>query len=158
MAAERCLAQLPELLAGDGSAEFQPSPFFSEQLTAFEIWLQYGSKDKKPPEQLPIVLQARGRRPYLLCTAIGIPFLASHGLVLVLRLHILTRCQTELSAPPRLATRGWLPSLTTSLPSRIPRQTFSPEPAFSPAPSYSLIPLKAWSFSLLGMHLCLCAS
>ena len=38
-------------------AEFQPSPFFSEQLTAFELWLQHGSKDKQPPEQLPIVLQ-----------------------------------------------------------------------------------------------------
>ena len=37
--------------------EFQPSPFFSEQLTAFELWLEHGSSDKKPPEQLPIVLQ-----------------------------------------------------------------------------------------------------
>lgn len=35
----------------------QPSPFFTEQLTAFEIWLQHGSEKKKPPEQLPIVLQ-----------------------------------------------------------------------------------------------------
>lgn len=39
--------------------DFQPSPFFSEQLTAFELWLEHGSKNKKPPEQLPIVLQAR---------------------------------------------------------------------------------------------------
>lgn len=37
----------------------QPSPFFTEQLTAFEVWLDHGSEDKKPPEQLPIVLQAR---------------------------------------------------------------------------------------------------
>jgi len=57
LAAERCLAQLPDLLNGDPNAEFQPSPFFSEQLTAFEIWLHHGSKDKQPPEQLPIVLQ-----------------------------------------------------------------------------------------------------
>jgi len=57
MAAERCLAQLPDLLAGDPAVEFQPSPFFSEQLTAFEIWLQHGSRNKRPPEQLPIVLQ-----------------------------------------------------------------------------------------------------
>jgi regulator-associated protein of mTOR len=35
----------------------QPSPFFTEQLTAFEVWLDHGSEDKKPPEQLPIVLQ-----------------------------------------------------------------------------------------------------
>ena len=37
--------------------EFQPSPFFNEQLTAFELWLEHGSSEKKPPEQLPIVLQ-----------------------------------------------------------------------------------------------------
>ena len=36
---------------------FQPSPFFTEQLTAFEVWLDHGSEHKKPPEQLPIVLQ-----------------------------------------------------------------------------------------------------
>ncbi|CAM6047767.1 unnamed protein product, partial [Sphagnum compactum] len=56
MAAEICLAQLPMLLH-DPKAEFQPSPFFTEQLTAFEIWLEHGSEKKKPPEQLPIVLQ-----------------------------------------------------------------------------------------------------
>jgi len=37
----------------------QPSPFFTEQLMAFEVWLDHGSEDKKPPEQLPIVLQVR---------------------------------------------------------------------------------------------------
>lgn len=57
MAAEMCMLQLPELLKPDSTAEFTPSPFFSEQLTAFELWLEHGSKDKKPPEQLPIVLQ-----------------------------------------------------------------------------------------------------
>ncbi|KAG5564085.1 hypothetical protein RHGRI_000307 [Rhododendron griersonianum] len=36
---------------------FQPSPFFTKQLTAFEVWLDHGSEHKKPPEQLPIVLQ-----------------------------------------------------------------------------------------------------
>ncbi|KAB1224581.1 Regulatory-associated protein of TOR 1 [Morella rubra] len=56
MAAEICLAQLPSLIE-DPTAEFLPSPFFSEQLTAFEVWLDHGSEDKKPPEQLPIVLQ-----------------------------------------------------------------------------------------------------
>lgn len=59
---------------------FQPSPFFTDQLTAFEVWLDHGSEHKKPPEQLPIVLQvqpkflysflfifssARERKPYL---------------------------------------------------------------------------------------------
>ena len=37
--------------------EYKPSPFFSEQLTAFELWLEHGGPDKRPPEQLPIVLQ-----------------------------------------------------------------------------------------------------
>ncbi|XP_017218499.1 regulatory-associated protein of TOR 1 isoform X2 [Daucus carota subsp. sativus] len=56
MAAEMCLAQLPALIE-DPKVEFQPSPFFTEQLTAFEIWLDHGSEYKKAPEQLPIVLQ-----------------------------------------------------------------------------------------------------
>ncbi|KAL3633363.1 Regulatory-associated protein of TOR 1 [Castilleja foliolosa] len=56
MAAEICLSQLPTLVE-DPNAEFQPSPFFTEQLTAFEVWLDHGSEHKKPPEQLPIVLQ-----------------------------------------------------------------------------------------------------
>ncbi|XP_027349424.1 regulatory-associated protein of TOR 1 isoform X1 [Abrus precatorius] len=56
MAAELCLSQLPSLVE-DPNAEFQPSTFFTEQLTAFEVWLDHGSENKKPPEQLPIVLQ-----------------------------------------------------------------------------------------------------
>ncbi|KAJ6845017.1 regulatory-associated protein of TOR 2 isoform X1 [Iris pallida] len=56
MAAEICLSKLPQLLA-DPNMEFQPSPFFTDQLTAFEVWLDHGSEHKKPPEQLPIVLQ-----------------------------------------------------------------------------------------------------
>ncbi|XP_051130261.1 regulatory-associated protein of TOR 1 isoform X2 [Andrographis paniculata] len=56
MAAEICLSQLPTLVE-DPEAEFQPSPFFTQQLTAFEVWLDHGSEHKKPPEQLPIVLQ-----------------------------------------------------------------------------------------------------
>lgn len=45
------------MLESETEVEFQPSPFFNEQLTAFELWLQHGSNEKKPPEQLPIVLQ-----------------------------------------------------------------------------------------------------
>ncbi|MBA0681264.1 hypothetical protein Goari_023082, partial [Gossypium aridum] len=48
MAAEICLSQLPSLVE-DPNAEFQ--------LIAFEVWLDHGSEHKKPPEQLPIVLQ-----------------------------------------------------------------------------------------------------
>eukprot|EP00727_Mastigamoeba_balamuthi_P000525 m51a1_g1047 putative regulatory-associated protein of mtor (1359) ;mRNA; r:748343-753586 len=56
LAVDMCLAQMPRLLQ-DPSAEYYPSSFFSEQLTAFEVWLEFGSEDKSPPEQLPIVLQ-----------------------------------------------------------------------------------------------------
>ncbi|CAA7389303.1 unnamed protein product [Spirodela intermedia] len=56
MAAEICLSKLSSLFR-DPNEEFQPSPFFTEQLTAFEVWLDHGSEHKKPPEQLPIVLQ-----------------------------------------------------------------------------------------------------
>jgi len=55
-AAELCLVQVPGLLA-DSSATFQQSTFFTDQLTAFEIWLDHGAEDKQPPEQLPVVLQ-----------------------------------------------------------------------------------------------------
>lgn len=56
MAAEICLSKLPQLI-NNPNLEFQPSLFFTEQLTAFEVWLDHGSEHKKPPEQLPIVLQ-----------------------------------------------------------------------------------------------------
>jgi len=35
----------------------QHTTFFTEQLTAFEIWLDFAHDKKKAPEQLPIVLQ-----------------------------------------------------------------------------------------------------
>ena len=57
LAAEMCLAQLPRLLSGDPGIEFTPSPFFAQQLTAFEVWLENGTEHHSPPEQLPIVLQ-----------------------------------------------------------------------------------------------------
>jgi len=50
------------LLEGDvPEHEFQPSPFFAEQLRAFELWLEAGSQRRRPPEQLPIVLQVYTR-------------------------------------------------------------------------------------------------
>ena len=56
LALDLCLRQLPKLLE-DESAEFKHSPFFTEQLTAFDVWLKYGAESRMPPEQLPIVLQ-----------------------------------------------------------------------------------------------------
>ncbi|KAH9614121.1 hypothetical protein KSS87_022522 [Heliosperma pusillum] len=58
MAAELCLSKLTSLIH-DETAEYQPSPFFTEQLIAFEVWLDHGSEQKKPPEQLPIVLRVK---------------------------------------------------------------------------------------------------
>lgn len=37
----------------------QHSPFFAEQLTAFQVWLTMGVENRNPPEQLPIVLQVQ---------------------------------------------------------------------------------------------------
>ena len=56
---------------------FQPSPFFTEQLTAFEVWLDHGSEHKKPPEQLPIVLQVLYFFLFLLAVGaiVWLPFL-----------------------------------------------------------------------------------
>ncbi|ETV91087.1 hypothetical protein, variant 1 [Aphanomyces invadans] len=73
LAAETCLSQLhtpspmappstPPLntvLTASPSADitFHHSRFFAEQLTAFEVWLEFGSPAKPPPPQLPIILQ-----------------------------------------------------------------------------------------------------
>ncbi|KAJ3123892.1 hypothetical protein HK100_011450 [Physocladia obscura] len=56
LAAEMSLYQLPDLLKNP-SAQYQHSSFFSEQLTAFEVWLSKGPIAKSHPEQLPVVLQ-----------------------------------------------------------------------------------------------------
>jgi len=60
LAVEMVLAQLSVLnRAADGGPayEYQHSGFFTEQLTAFEVYLSQGAIDRKPPDQLPIVLQ-----------------------------------------------------------------------------------------------------
>eukprot|EP01083_Nonionella_stella_P076133 207304_1 len=55
LAVEHCLCQL-ERCAEDPKEKFKPSSFFEQQLTAFEVWLEFGNESKKP-EQLPVVLQ-----------------------------------------------------------------------------------------------------
>lgn len=60
LAVEMVLAQLPALLIcekGGPHYEYQHSTFFSEQLTAFDVYLLQGAVGKKAPDQLPIVLQ-----------------------------------------------------------------------------------------------------
>ncbi|KAI9884030.1 MAG: Negative regulator of mitotic exit [Watsoniomyces obsoletus] len=67
-ACESVLGQLPALLreaeapAPDGVGRatvdvYRHSSFFTEQLTAFEVYLTHGAPSRRPPDQLPIVLQ-----------------------------------------------------------------------------------------------------
>ncbi|CAH0719697.1 unnamed protein product, partial [Brenthis ino] len=54
------LAQLPALLERPAhAAHYRHSPFFRDQLTAFQLWLDLGSwaPARPPPDQLPMVLQ-----------------------------------------------------------------------------------------------------
>ncbi|KAG5869942.1 hypothetical protein JTB14_023212 [Gonioctena quinquepunctata] len=55
LALDLSLGQLPNIIKTD--EPFQHLPFFEEQLTAFQVWLELGSEERNPPEQLPIVLQ-----------------------------------------------------------------------------------------------------
>ena len=60
LAIETVLAQLPALIASEEGGphyEYQHSSFFTEQLTAFEVYLSQGAPEQKAPDQLPIVLQ-----------------------------------------------------------------------------------------------------
>ncbi|XP_030381104.1 regulatory-associated protein of mTOR [Scaptodrosophila lebanonensis] len=49
------LQQLPDIL--EHNAVYRQLPFFEDQLTAFQVWLDSESESRTPPEQLPIVLQ-----------------------------------------------------------------------------------------------------
>lgn len=55
LALDVALSQLPDILAG--KKNYVNSPFFEEQLTAFQVWLEGNPEQANPPEQLPIVLQ-----------------------------------------------------------------------------------------------------
>ncbi|ROT35352.1 WD repeat domain-containing protein mip1 [Sodiomyces alkalinus F11] len=61
LAVDMALAQLPMLERKESEGieyEYQNSTFFTEQLTAFEVYLARGdAMAQKPPEQLPVVLQ-----------------------------------------------------------------------------------------------------
>ena len=60
LAMEMVLAQLPAMIASEEGGphyEYVHSPFFAEQLTAFEVYLSQGAQERKAPAQLPIVLQ-----------------------------------------------------------------------------------------------------
>jgi len=55
LAADQCLAQLSRYERH--ATPFTPSTFFEEQLTSFEVWLEFGVESKPAPMQLPVVLQ-----------------------------------------------------------------------------------------------------
>lgn len=55
LALDVALSQLPDILANKKT--YVNSPFFEEQLTAFQVWLEGNPEQINPPEQLPIVLQ-----------------------------------------------------------------------------------------------------
>lgn len=55
LALDLSLGQLPGIINRNES--FKHLPFFEEQLTAFQVWLELGCEERSPPEQLPIVLQ-----------------------------------------------------------------------------------------------------
>lgn len=60
LAVEMVLAQLPAMIASEEGGphyEYQHSTFFTEQLTAFDVYLVQGAPEHKAPSQLPIVLQ-----------------------------------------------------------------------------------------------------
>ncbi|KAI9050277.1 hypothetical protein LZ554_005445 [Drepanopeziza brunnea f. sp. 'monogermtubi'] len=61
LAVEMALSQLDMLEEKENGTrpdyEFQNSSFFTEQLTAFEVYLTQGAVTKKAPDQLPVVLQ-----------------------------------------------------------------------------------------------------
>lgn len=61
LAVDMALAQLPMLVRKESEGidyEYQNSTFFTEQLTAFDVYLTRGdAMAQRPPEQLPVVLQ-----------------------------------------------------------------------------------------------------
>ncbi|CAB3223509.1 unnamed protein product [Arctia plantaginis] len=84
------LAQLPNLLRPD-PLEYTHSPFFRDQLTAFQVWLDLGKwcAWRAPPEQLPMVLQVllstlhRVRALRLLCRFLALGAWATRAVLAV---------------------------------------------------------------------------
>jgi len=82
LAVELILAQLPDLQAearGERDYVYKHSEFFSEQLTAFEVYLTQGAVEQKIPEQLPIVLQVLLSQVHRLRALILLSSFLDHG-------------------------------------------------------------------------------
>lgn len=57
LAVDNCLSQLNKNIDEQNPKPYVNSLFFTEQLTAFQVWLKLGTYPQSTPEQLPIVLQ-----------------------------------------------------------------------------------------------------
>ena len=57
LAVDNCLSQLAQMDLSSKNPSYVPSKFFTDQLTAFQVWLKLSSFPASTPEQLPIVLQ-----------------------------------------------------------------------------------------------------
>lgn len=60
LAIEMVLSQLPQMIAAEEDGppyQYQHSSFFTEQLVAFEVYIEQGAPHQQAPTQLPIVLQ-----------------------------------------------------------------------------------------------------
>ena len=60
LAIEMVLSQLPQMIAAEEDGppyQYQHSTFFTEQLMAFEVYIEQGAPQQQAPTQLPIVLQ-----------------------------------------------------------------------------------------------------
>ncbi|KAF1947251.1 hypothetical protein EJ02DRAFT_430077 [Clathrospora elynae] len=82
LAVELILAQLPDLQAearGEKEYTYKHSEFFSEQLTAFEVYLKQGAVERQIPEQLPIVLQVLLSQVHRLRALILLSSFLDHG-------------------------------------------------------------------------------
>eukprot|EP01063_Lacrimia_lanifica_P010634 TRINITY_DN17372_c3_g1_i1.p1 TRINITY_DN17372_c3_g1~~TRINITY_DN17372_c3_g1_i1.p1 ORF type:complete len:1289 (+),score=471.02 TRINITY_DN17372_c3_g1_i1:116-3982(+) len=70
LALEGIISQLPKMLNADMTVNpnytYRPSSFFSEQLTAFEIWVEFGCKSSPTPDQLPCIIQGLSSNQYRL--------------------------------------------------------------------------------------------
>eukprot|EP01059_Diplonema_ambulator_P030005 TRINITY_DN500_c1_g1_i1.p1 TRINITY_DN500_c1_g1~~TRINITY_DN500_c1_g1_i1.p1 ORF type:complete len:1196 (+),score=293.11 TRINITY_DN500_c1_g1_i1:1-3588(+) len=68
LALEGILSQLPKMLNPDLSVNlsyvYKPSTFFTEQLTAFAIWIDFGCKSSPIPDQLPCIIQGLSSHQY----------------------------------------------------------------------------------------------
>ena len=55
MVLDQCLWELPKII--EDQSKYVKCSFFADQLKALQVWLVGDHEDKKPPDQLVILLQ-----------------------------------------------------------------------------------------------------